>query len=153
MKVDTEIKKIIEEQFYGWEQTSQGDWERYMKGGKTKTIFNTYENKERNLLLKEKISEDRGGGGKSFICWYEIYKGTLLINKNIMVMESDKEESSLIFDCFEDGDNWYDGLWRLGLFKVEKELKQYVDKCNKKIEEYKSIIKRIERNIEEFNKY
>ena len=65
MKVDTEIKKIIEEQFYGWEQTSQGDWERYMKGGKTKTIFNTYENKERNLLLKEKISEDRGGGGKS----------------------------------------------------------------------------------------
>jgi hypothetical protein len=152
MKVDNEIKKIIKNQFSDWEQTSQGDWERYIKGSKTREINNTYENKERNLLLKESIKEDRGGGSENFYCIYKIYKGTLLLNKDgIRESEHCKKENSLVFDCFEDGDNWYDGLWRMGIVDGEGVVKSYVQKCNDEIEIYQSKIKEIENNIKEFN--
>ena len=62
-----------------------------------------------------------------------------------------KKGNLLMFDCFEDGDNWYDGLWRMGIVDGERVVKSYVQKCNDEIEIYQSKIKEIENNIKEFN--
>ena len=75
------LETMIENMLKGWERTSNGEWERFTKGSKTRYMENTYENKGKNLVLNERIKEDKRGC--LFTIDYEIFKGNLKLNKDL----------------------------------------------------------------------
>lgn len=149
--LEQKLETTIENMLQGWEQISHGEWERYTKGSKTRRMKNLYGNKEKNLVLTETITEDKGSN--EFFIVYDVLKETLKLNNDkIMLWEIDKEENSFLFDKIKSGDNWYDDMWKLGVFKGDIVVNNYVKECEKEIDELQSKITEIENNIKEFNK-
>lgn len=150
--IEQKLETLLEKMYQGWEQTSHGEWERYTKGSKTRTMKNTYENKGKNLVLTETIREDRGDN--NFTTIYDVFKGNLKLNKEkVVLLENSKKENSFLFDKIKSGgDNWYDDMWKLGVFKGDIVVNNYVKECEKEIDELQSKITEIQNKIKEFNK-
>jgi hypothetical protein len=149
--IEQNLETSIENMLQGWEQITHGEWERYTKGSKTRRMKNLYRNKEKNLLLIETITEDRGSN--DFFIVYDVLKDFLKLNNDkIILWEDDKERNSFLFDKIKSGDNWYDDMWKLGVFKGDIVVNNYVKECEKEIDELQSKITEIENNIKKFNK-
>ena len=65
-----------------WVKTTNGEWERRMKGSKTRYKINKFFNEKENITLYEKVIEDRSPNGYDIIEYRVSKNGVSLNNVN-----------------------------------------------------------------------